>query len=131
MNLYDWIKHIIFKCKQRMRKRNHSGFISWFETEQEVFVRIKLLGTFHEQCHNTIQIISHSINVTTREGQENKACSFYISNEQRVRRSLKIIIKKMQVIALVFNFKPNFQSYDRVATINVKCTKASMNCYHI
>lgn len=62
-----------------MRKRNHSDFISWLETEQEVFVRIKVLDTFHEQCQNAIQIISRSINVTKREGQENKACPFYIS----------------------------------------------------
>lgn len=103
-----------------MRKRNHSDFISWFETEQEVFVWIKVLDTFHEQCQHTIQIISHSINVTKRERQENKACSFYISNEQLARPSLRIIIKKMQVIALVSNFKPNFQSYYRAVTIKVK-----------
>lgn len=103
-----------------MRKRNHSGFISQFETEQEVFVWIKVLHTFHEQCQNSVQIISRFINVTKREGQENKACPFYISNEQWARPSLKIIIKKMQVIALVSNFKPNFQSYYRVVTIKVK-----------
>lgn len=114
-----------------MRKRNHSDFISWSETEQEVFVWIKVLDTFHEQCQNIIQIISHSINVTKREGQENKACPFYISNEQWARPSLKIIIKKMQVIALLSNFKLNFQSYYRVVTIKVKRTKASMNWYLI
>lgn len=103
-----------------MRKRNHSGFISWFEPEQEVFVWVKVLDTFDEQCQNTIQIISHSINVTKKEGQENKACPFYISNEQWESPSLKIIIKKMQVIALVSNFKPHFQSYYRVVTIKAK-----------
>lgn len=105
-----------------MRKRNHSDFISWFQTEQEVFVGIEVLDAFHEQCQNTIQIISHSINVTER-GARKQGMPFLIFNEQWASPRLKIIIKNMYVIALVPNFKPNFQSYHCLVKTNLKQVK--------
>lgn len=73
---------------------------------------------------NNVRTLSRSflssINVTKREGQEHKASPFYISDEQRARPSLKLIIKKTQVIALASNFNPNFQSFYRMTTIKVK-----------